>query len=145
MRNALDRQIHGWLGYYGGDVVLTWIGALLRCHPTLVKLRCCGAKDSKLDSLRFSQSSIFFDLVETFADRAVVGIVDVDVSAWSRIGCLNLLVAVTFGILIECYRDSLFHQELALNVFTLLLIDGVLTWTWILNVSLLSIGCIDLV
>ena len=91
------------------------------------------------------QGSILFDLVQTFADGAVIGIVDVDVGAWSWVWCLNLPVAVTFGILVECNGDSLLHQELALNVFTLLLVDWVLAGTWILNVSLLGEGCINLV
>ena len=142
---SLNWKIHCWLGDDWSDIILTRIWAVLRCHPTLVKLCSGRPKDSQLDSLWLGKSSIFLDLIQAFADWWIVWIIDVYVSSWSWIGCLNFLVTISFICLIESNRDCFLNKEFTLNIVSLLFGDWVLAWAWILDVSLLCIGSIDLI
>ena len=95
--------------------------------------------------MRLSEGPVFSYLGETFADRAVIWIVDIDVSAWAGTSRLDHLVTLALFLLIKGHLDCLFLQKSTLYIVALLLVDGVLTRTWVAKVGLLCEGRSDVV
>lgn len=94
------------------------------------------AKNAKFDTLRLGEGSILPYLGQTFADRGVVWVVDVDVSTRARVRIFNSFVAISFFLLVKGNLNCLFLKESTLYVISFFLSDRILAWTWIAKISL---------
>ena len=95
-----------------------------------------GAEYAEFDALRLGEGPVLPNLGQALADRRVVWVVDVDVGAGTRVGRLVRLVATALFLLVKGNLHGLFLKESAFDVLSLFLVDGVLAWTWIAEVSL---------
>ena len=93
------------------NIVGAGAGVLIaHIKPAIFFTDCVRSKDSNLHTLRLGQGSVFADFCQALANGRVVGVVNIDVGSWARIRCLNILIAVTFLLLVEGDLNGLFLE-----------------------------------
>ena len=89
--------------------ILAWIWTVFRFEPTVACLWCSRTENSKFDSLRFGQSPVFLNLVQTFTDGRIVWVVDIDIGSWSWYFCASEFVTISWIHTTEGNMDCLLN------------------------------------
>lgn len=102
-------HIKSWFCYMRLNIIRAWSRVLIsNIEPAVLLSGCVWSKYSYFDTLRFCEGPILSDFGQTFANRRIVWIADVNVSAWSWVGCFDQLVAISLLLLLKSYLHSLF-------------------------------------
>lgn len=126
-------------------LVLTRIWSKLWLHPWFKESVSIATEWPKSDSLFLLEASIIFvHVVSLNLEGAMLGIVDIDVCSWSRLLTLNFLIAWSGLTAVKCCMNSLFLNDLVLDIIFLLFVI-ILAWSRILMESLLGVRSFTLI
>ena len=106
-RPSCDSQINCWLCDMWLDVIGAGAWVLIPyVQPAVFDSGCIGAEHAKFYSLWLCQSPVLSNFCQALADGRIVWIIDINIGSRAWVRCFDILVAISFFLLLESDLNS---------------------------------------